>query len=266
MIATRRLLVDRLRSFQWWSLGAAGLVLSTTALYPSIKGNQSFEKLAEELPPAVVSFFGIDTTIGMTSAPGYLHARLFSTLLPVVLLIFGIGLGTRALAGAEDEGMLELTLSHPLTRRRLASERYVAVVVLLVALTGVVTVVLFGSAAAAGALVGVSRPGLLVACAGAGALALLHATIAFGVGAATGRRSLATGFASTAAVAGYLIHGLLGITEVLEPLRYATPWHWYLERNMLATGPTAMSVVAPIFVSALVVVAGLWAFERRDLR
>lgn len=53
---------------------------------------------------------GIDDVIGLTSAAGYLHARLFSTILPVVLLVFGIGLGTRALAGAEEDGTLELTL------------------------------------------------------------------------------------------------------------------------------------------------------------
>lgn len=266
MITARRLLRDRSRSLRWWALGAVALVVSTTALYPTVEGNESFEQLADDLPEAVISLFGIDSAIGLTSAPGYLHARLFSTLLPVVLLIFGIGLGTRALAGAEEDGTLELTLAQPITRRRLAAERYAAAAVLIVALTAATTVVLAASAAAAGALTGVSLPGLIVACAAAGALALLHASIAFAVGAATGRRAVALGAATTIAVAGYLLHGLLGVTDSLDPLRFVTPWHWYLGRNMLAHGPALDALAVPLVASGLLMLVGVASFERRDLR
>ena len=251
---------------RWWVLGAIALVLSTTALYPTVEGNASFEELADDLPEAVVSLFGIDASIGITSAPGYLHARLFSTLLPVVLIIFAIGLATRALAGAEEEGTLELTLAQPITRPRLAGERYAAVVVLVTTLTVVVTVVLVGSAALAGALTGVSMAGLVAACAAAGSLALLHASIAFAVGATTGRRPLALGVATAVALGGYLVHGLLGVTDVIDAVRFVTPWHWYLGRNMLAEGPALDAVALPLAVSFMLLVSGLVAFDRRDLR
>lgn len=69
------------------------------------------------------------------------------------------------------------------TRRRFALERYLGIVALVAALTAGASLVLVGSAAAFDALDKVSVPGLLVACAGAGALALLHASIVFGVAA-----------------------------------------------------------------------------------
>jgi ABC-2 type transport system permease protein len=266
VIIARRFLHDRARSLRWWTLGVVALVMSTTALYPTIEGNESFEQLADDLPQAVVSAFGIDPTIGLTSAPGYLHARLFSTLLPVVLLIFGIGLGTRAVAGAEEDGTLELTLAQPVTRRRLAIERYAAIVALLAGLTVGASLVLVGSAAVVGALDNVSVPGLLTACGAAGSLALLHATIAFAVGAITGRRALALGAATTVAVAGYLVHGLLGVTDALHPLRFATPWHWYLGQNMLARGPAIGAVALPLAVSVILVVLSTPCFVKRDLR
>ena len=266
MIAARRLVRDRSRSLLWWALGVGALVVSTTALYPTVEGNESLEQLAQDLPAPVVSMLGIDEVIGLTSAAGYLHARLFSSILPVVLLVFGIGLGTRALAGAEEDGTLELTLAQPITRRRLATERYSAAAGLIVSLTVVAAVVLVVSAAAAGALSGVSMTGLVAACAAAGSLAVLHASIAFAAGAATGRRAIAVGTATTIAAAGYLVHGLLGVTDVLEPLRFVTPWHWYLARNMLAHGPALGAVAVPLGVSGLLFLAGLARFERRDLR
>jgi ABC-2 type transport system permease protein len=242
------------------------LILSTTALYPTVKGNESFEQLANELPRAIVSAFGIDSSIGLTSAPGYLHARLFSTVLPVVLLIFGIGLGTRAIAGAEEDGTLELTLAQPITRRRLITERYASIAGLIAAITTAAAIVVVGSAAAFGALGAVSVPGLLVACAAAGALALLHASIAFAVGAVSGRRALALGIATTVAVAGYLVHGLLGVTDALRPIQFTTPWHWYLGQNMLAHGPTVEAVALPLALSMALVAISTPRFVKRDLR
>ena len=49
-------------------------------------------------------------------------------MLPLLLLVFAIGLGARAIAGSEQEGTLELLLSNPVTRRTVVAERYLAMV------------------------------------------------------------------------------------------------------------------------------------------
>ena len=266
MIVARRLVQDRLRSLRWWALGMVALVLSTAGFYPGIEDNAAFEQLAEDLPEAVVSLFALDTGVGITSAPGYLHARLFSGLLPVVLIIFAIALGTRAVAGAEEDGTLELALARPVSRRALALGRYGATLALVASLTLLTLLVTFAAAALFGALRGVSVAGLVVACAGAGCLALLHGSVAYSLGAVTGYRALALGAATTVAVAGFLLNGLLALDERLEPLRALVPWHWYLGRNMLAEGPAAEAVIVPLLVSAVLVMLGVARFERRDLR
>ena len=266
MIVARRLVGDRLRSLRWWTLGLAVLVLSTVAFYPTIEGNASFEQLVEDVPEAVASLFALDTGIGITSAPGYLHARLFSGLLPVVLIIFAIGIGARAVAGAEEDGTLELTLARPVSRLRLALERYAATAALVTALTVLTTLMVTASAAPLGALRGVSLTGLIAECVGAGCLALLHGTVAYSLGAAIGRRAVAVAVATTVAVAGFLLNGLLGLSDALEPARVAVPWHWYLSKNMLAEGPAPEAILAPLAMSALLVLAGVARFVRRDLR
>jgi ABC-2 type transport system permease protein len=140
------------------------------------------------------------------------------------------------------------------------------VVVLLVVLVAVFSLALVAFGAPFGVLDGVSLPGLLGACAGIFGIALLHASIAFAVGAATGRRGPAIAVATAIAVGGYLVQSLLSLTDALAPLRTITPWHWYLDRNMLADGPAVTAIVLPLVVSVPVVLAGWAAFRRRDLR
>jgi ABC-2 type transport system permease protein len=160
---------------------------------------------------------------------------------------------------------LEPLLANPVTRDRVATERYLAVVALLVVLVAALTVALLTFGPAFGVLKGVPLTGLLGACAGVFGIALLHASLAFAVGAATGRRGPAVAVATAVAVAGYLVQSLLTLTEALVPLRAVTPWHWYLDRNMLAEGPAVAAIVLPIVVSMPIFLAGWVAFRRRDL-
>jgi ABC-2 type transport system permease protein len=171
----------------------------------------------------------------------------------------------RALEGLDLRG-LEPLLSNPVSRGRVLFERYAATVALLLLRCAVFGGALLALGPPFGALEGIPIEGLLGACAGAFGIALLHGSVAFAVGAATGRGTAATAAATTFAVAGYLVQSLVGLTEVLRPLRFLTPWHWYLERNMLVDGPSAAAVAVPVLGSLVLVLAGWAAFARRDLR
>jgi ABC-2 type transport system permease protein len=266
VILAARLIRDRRRSLLWWSAGIVGLVLFTVALYPSLKGEESFNEVIEQMPEALRAMFGLDTAIPLTSPPGYLQGRLFGSMLPLLLIVFGIGLGARAIAGSEQDGTLELLLANPVTRGTVVVERYLAMVAMIAGLTAVFALSLLALAAPFGALEGVPLTGLAGAVAGVFGIALLHATLAFGVGAATGRRALALSSATVVAVAGYLLQGLIGLSDIIRPLRFISPWHWYLGRNMLAQGVAPDAIIVPLVLSAVIFVAGAGAFLRRDLR
>jgi beta-exotoxin I transport system permease protein len=193
----RRWLADRRRGLAGWCLGVTGLVLFTVGFFPTVRGNEAFDKLTEQLPAGIRSLVGLSPGAPITAAPGYLHARLFSTLVPLLLLVYAIGLGARAIAGTEEDGTLELLLANPVTRPRVVLERYLANTALLVAVTAVLLVALTVSGLPIGALDGVSRTGLGGAVTGAFAIALLHGSIAYAVGAATGRRATAIAVATT---------------------------------------------------------------------
>ena len=83
--------------------------------------------------------------------------------------------------------------------------------------------------------------------------------------AGAGRRAAALAVASVVAVAGFLVQGLATLAAPLEPFRWLSPWHWYLDADALTDGLSVASVVLPLAVGVLLVAAGWVLFVRRDL-
>jgi ABC-2 type transport system permease protein len=266
MIVAARLARDRRWSTLWWALGLVSLILFTVALYPSIKDQPSIDELLADLPDAFRSAIGYDAAVPLSSPAGYLQARLFSTLAPLLAVVFGIGAGARAIGGSEEAGTLELLLANPVTRSRVLVERYLATFGLLAGLIAVFGLALLILGPPFGALEGIPTGNVVGACAAVFALGLLHGSLAFTVGAAAGRRGVAVALPTAVAVAGYLVETVLAAAGDLGTLRQLSPWHWYLDRNLLAEGATLTALLVPLAVSA-VLVATAWAlFRRRDLR
>src|SRR6476660_9784051 len=117
---------EQRRALAWWAFGLVAACVLTTAFYPSISKNAaSFEKLLDSLPEGLRKAFGED----FASPAGYLQARLFSIFAPVLLLIYAIGAGSRAIAGEEERQTLDLLLSAPVRRRRVVLDKALAMVV-----------------------------------------------------------------------------------------------------------------------------------------
>jgi ABC-2 type transport system permease protein len=266
VIVARRFLRDRRRSFLWWSVGVAGMVLVSVAFFPSIEGDPSLDDMVQNIPEAMRTMLGMDEGVSFSSAPGYLQGRLFSTILPVLLLVFAIGVGARAVAGSEDDGTLELLLSNPVSRARVVGERVAAALALTAGLGVITTASVLVLAPLFGALDGVDIAGLLVECAAMTGLALAHGAIALAVGAAVGGRGRALGTAAVVAVGGYLVNGLFALVDALEGARIVSPWNWFLRQNMLLHGPVWWSPVLPLVLAAVVLAVGIPMFLRRDLR
>ena len=266
MTVAARFLRDRSRSFVGWSLGSVMLVLVSVGFFPAVRNQPSLDDALETLPEGVKATLGIVKGVSLGSPAGYLQGRMFSILLPAMLLILAISLGTRAIGTFEEEGQLELLLANPVSRRRVALERFAAAVVLVLGVTAVTTISLLVLGAPFGVLDGLPLAWVVAACVGSGTLAVLHGAIAYGVGCITGRRGPALAVASAVAAAGYLLHGVLAAANAPDAVRLLTPWYWYLRDNMLVAGIDWLAIVLPLVASTVVAIAGLVVFERRDLR
>lgn len=257
-------LFDRWRGLVGWALGVAALVGLTMAMWPAYSEalvlDGTFERMMDDMPPAMRALTG---QVDLASAHGYVASQLFGFLMPLLLIIQAVGLGAAAIAGEEERGDLETLVSLPLSRRRVLLERWVAAVVCSLAIGAVFAVALVGGAWAVD--LGVAAGDLLRPVAATVLLAVLLGAVALVVGAATGRRMAAITVAALVAVAGWFVDSFAPVVDVVEPLRAVSPFYWAYAGDAVRAGLSPAGTAALLAVTAVLVVAAVASFERRDL-
>jgi ABC-2 type transport system permease protein len=250
---------DQRRGLFGWGVGVALLVLLEAALWPTVRGMPGFEEFIQSYPEAMRELFKLAE---FTTGRGFLNAELYSLLLPILFIVFGIGRGARAVAGEEEAGTLEVLLVTPLSAARLVVQQAAALTAAIAALGAV----LFAAVVAASP---VFELGITAAEAATGSLSMVLLGVEFGcialaVGAVTGRRGMAIGVAATAAVAAYLLYAIGQLVDAVRPWLPVSPFHQALDGGPLGAGlPPAYAWMA--VVALAVVAAALPVFDRRDI-
>jgi ABC-2 type transport system permease protein len=264
-VSLRFMLAERRRGLIGWTLGTVALVLAMAAVFPSIRDTAAeLEAYVATLPEGLMDAFGLGGA-SIASPEGYLTSQLYSNMYPIVILIMGIGIGAWAIAGSESDGTLEATLAAPVGRANLATARLLGMAILTLIVTMISTAALVLISFPLGLHEGIPAWGMWSAGVLMWAMSLLFASLAFAVGAATGRRGLAIAVATTVAVVTFLMQIIASLAEPLQWLRYASPWYWFLEPNPLVTAPTALSLLLPLALTAAICALGISQFNRRDL-
>lgn len=248
---------QRRRGLVFWSLGLAAVVLMYAPLYPSLEG--SLEEQIASLPDGLAQAFGMTSM----DAPGYVQSTVFGLLGAVLVLLFSVTAGARAVAGEEDKGLLDLYLTHGVSRRRLLAERALHLLLELLVLAGVVVLVLLAVTPGAGLGFGVDE--VLAAGLGLLGIGVLTGAVALAVGAATGSRGAALGAAAVVGVGGYLANVLSDIAEV-PWLKNVSPFHWAYGFEPLRNGfDGAWTLCLLYLVAGAAYGLGALALNRRDI-
>ncbi|HEX6288551.1 MAG TPA: ABC transporter permease subunit [Herpetosiphonaceae bacterium] len=253
-------LYDQRRSLIGWALGLVVMILIVMAAYPAVRDNPAIGQVLEELPQAIVVLIG---DLDIVSAAGYLNSRLFTMILPLMFLIYGIGRGAQAIAGEEERKTLDLLLAYPLDRKRVVAEKFLALCTLLVALGMVawlaqlVGVALVDMPISAGRLAGATFNAVL--------LGLLFGALALALGCATGRRGLSVGVSTALGIAGFFIHGLAPLVEQLEFAQKLSPFYYYIGNDPLRNGLDPLHVGVLSGTTFMLLLLALISFSRRDV-
>ena len=257
-------LVDLRRSLAWWSLGLLSMVALQISVYPTVRDDSGFAEITESYPEVfkeLLGFGGAD--FDYTSPAGYRGIALVSVMVPRLLIIAAVATGARGIAGEEEGGTLDLLLSLPVTRRRVAAEKLAATGLEVVVLGLVLLVSLWVGVRAVDMDLSIGH--LAAAVLGAVLLAMGFGAIALLVGAATGRRGVAIGIAAALAAAAYLVNSLAALVSQLETLQRLTPFYHHAAPHPLLQGVDWPHLAV---LAAVVVVASadaLVAVDRRDL-
>jgi beta-exotoxin I transport system permease protein len=249
-------LSDRRRSLLAWGVPLGLWSAFIVLIFPSVEG--ALSKAIANYPPALKEAFGIGE---LTSVEQYLHAEMLSLIVPLALGYLAVRAVASGLSGAAESGRLDVLLSAPVSRSRLAAASFAATAVEL-AIVLVLTVLFTGL----GSLVSgadLSFGAALAGYANVWPLALMFAgfgVIAIGFSL---RTSVVTGAVAGVLVSMYVIDLIGRLDPDLSGIRYVSVFRYY--GNAIEDGIEPLAFFA-VTVAAIVLAAfGAWLFERRDL-
>ncbi|HVN51604.1 MAG TPA: ABC transporter permease subunit [Acidimicrobiales bacterium] len=250
---------DRRHGLLWWNLGIGVMTVATMSVWPSVR--DEYAKLVENYPTALLAFFGIDKA-GLGTSAGYLQAELFSLLVPLAFIAYMIAGASSTIAGEREVGTLELLLAQPVSRPRIASEKFLGLCASLAVIAGgfAVVVVVFSRVFD----LRVGAVDIVAATASAYLLAVLFGAAALLAGCLTGHRAFAAGLAAVVAGAAYLLTSLGSLVSGIRRFRPASPFWWYSGHDPLRHGLEPLHVALLVGVTLVLFALALVAFERRD--
>lgn len=248
------------RGVTGWSIGLAAVALMYGAFYPSIRESAAeLSAYVERMPQAFKELVGED----YTSPAGYLRGELFSSMGVILMLIFAIGAGARAIAGEEERRTLDLLLSTPLRRTVVLRDKALAAGAGVLTLAAVLLVVVAVAGPVFDLTIATGR--LVSACLMLALLALAFGSIALAVGTATGHRAIGAAVSAAIAVVSVIVNALAPSVDILRPIRPLSLFRWYQNPDPLTGGLHLPNVMVLVVVAIVGYVIAHVTFQRRDL-
>ena len=235
----------------------------TIAAYPPFRDEAaSLNASLEQLPDVVKSL--VSDTGDFFSPAGYMSSQVYYLVLPIVLAILAIGLGSSLLARDEESHTLELLLSRPVSRGRvLAAKALVGLCVL-----GIVTAVtLVTTLIGAGMInLGLAVQDIVNATLMAALLALLFGALAFMLTAmGSALRAASIGLSALVMLGSYLMTSLSSTVAWMETPSKFLPYHYYHPADLLAGDFIARDAIGLGAVAVAFGIISYVAFRRRDI-
>jgi ABC-2 type transport system permease protein len=255
-------LLDRRTGVIGWSIAYVAMVLLTTVSFPAVRSTYGIDQFVDELPLALKALLG-SQDLQFTTGAGYINSRLMALVFPVMLLVFVVGAGARAVAGEHEDGRLDLVISYPLHRQTYLLGRTTVMLGLVAGyvLLSMSTIWVTGIPVDLGLGPAEIWPAALMLMAFAaffGALALL-------VGCWRLDRRIATAVPGGVALAGWVVNSLAAVATWLEPARAISPLWWYTRQNALSEGLDTGGFCLLLGGAMLFLALALGVFDRRDL-
>ncbi len=244
-----------------WAIAFVLLVVSTVAFWPAFKGSTALDQALQTLPAGVLEAFGLQN---FASPAGYLRGGLYEVIVPLMFAAAGVLFANSAISAEEDAGRLELFLAQPVTRRAFLTGRSLAVLAWLLALGIIVLLSQLVSDSVFDLEIATDRiVDTVVLCALLGGF---YAAIAIAVAGGFARPGFVLAVGLVLALVGYLVAALLPLSDVLEPWSHLSPWDWALGGDPLVNATEPWRYAALVVPTIVLVLAGITAFDRRDIR
>ena len=251
----RRGLLDRRRAILVWGLSLGSLSEFMAAIYPSIR--DSIDQIAKNYPGGLKEAFGVQA---MNTVEGYIHAEMFSLIVPLAMGCFAIRVVSGAIVGAEERGYLDTILSLPVSGTVLIAGSYLVAAVaclMIMAVTGAMTFIV-GRVAGTGISLGLVTAGVL----GVWPLAMFFGGVAALASGVSQSARAVTGLAVGLLVAMYALDVAGRLASGLDPIRWISACYYGAP---MRDGIDPASFIGLTAVGTLLLITGARLLERRDV-
>lgn len=252
----RQGLRDRWRAALTWGLSLGALGAFMAAIYPSIQS--TIEQVAKNYPSGLKQAFGVES---LNTVEGYVHAEMFSLIVPLAIGFFAVRAVSSATVGAEEAGHLDTILSLPLTRAALMVGSYVVMALVAAGIMAIVGACIFVAGQAAGTHIsaGLVTVGVL----GVWPLAMFFGGVAALAGGLLHSSRVVTAIAVGTVVAMYALDLAGRLAASLDAVRWLSAFRYY--GAPMRDGLDVLAFAGLATAGCILVAAGAVLFERRDI-
>jgi ABC-2 type transport system permease protein len=243
-----------------WSIGLGLYGLMMAMFYDSVLNMEGFQEMLANYPKELMAFVGDMASI--TTPAGYMDTYYFSYM-SMIIGIFIVGAAAGLLAGYEEQGLLDLVLAHPISRRALFWGRALALVLatVIILLVGWLT----WAVPSGGTEMNLTWLEFLLPFLPLLAILLLFGALTMLLGLVLPSSRLAAMISAGLLVANFLMLGLARLNVSLEPLIKFTPLYYY--QGGQAVNGLNWGWIGGLVLGAVVLTAVAWLlFERREIR
>lgn len=251
-------------STMWWCIGVISLIGINVLFYPSFRDQTAqLEQSFSQIPDAAKALF--TDTGDFLSPVGYLSSQIYYLMLPLILSILTISMGSSLVTKEEQEGTLELLLSKPLSRTKLIAAKALVALIIISIVTLVTTISTLIFASVVDIEVGLDKIALATLL--SAILSILFGIIAFCLSAFGGfGRSISVGIAALIAFGSYIVSSLGEVVSWLSGVAKFLPFHYYQPAEVMYG--TYKWGYAAIFILVIFILftISVFGFRKRDLK
>ena len=254
-------MVLQARSVAIWGVALGALGVMMVSIFPAIANGPGLEQMTDALPQGMMEAVGVGDIASMGTITGFLDAEIFGLVLPLAIPFFAILAAAGAIAGAEENGTIDVLMSNPVPRWQLIASYFVSTAVALAGILAIFGLILWGSAQFIDAELafGTVAEGVF----GAWPLAIFFGGLAMVASAIFRGRMLAVGIAGGVLFVMYFLNVVSGLIEELEFLEYFSAIYYY--GAPLTEGIDWANFAILTGAAIALAAVAVFAFQKRDI-
>lgn len=257
----RKTLRDKRAFIIGWSLGLMFLAFLMVIVYPSFN-NVGMDALLESLPEGLRGLVGdLDALKEMST---YLGSQLFDVRMPIFIGILAIVLALSLSVAEEEKGQLRTLVALPVSRTRIVLGKWLAAVVICVIASLATLIGVWASVLSVGETIDFMTLLRLVGLMCLMVVALV--TLIFGIGIATGNRSLTMAFAIIFVVASFIVTTFAAAVDWMNDIAFISFFYYYPAVDIAKGTVQLENILVYVVLTLLSLLAAIIFFRSRDVR